>query len=43
MHTLVQGLTDNVPLRGQVFMINFIAVAAIMVHVAMLALSGLAR
>ena len=29
IHTLVQTLTDNVPLRGQVFMINFLAVVAL--------------
>ena len=29
IHTLVQTLTDNVQLRGQVFMINFLAVAAL--------------
>ena len=29
IHTLVQTLTDNVPLRGQVFMINFLAVAGV--------------
>jgi len=28
VHTLVQTLTDNVPLRGNVFMINFLAVMA---------------
>ena len=27
IHTLVQCLTDNVPLRGQVFLINFAGVA----------------
>jgi len=34
--TLVQTLTDNVPLRGQVFLINFIAVVVLVGHVAML-------
>jgi hypothetical protein len=43
VHTLVQGLTDNVPLRGQVFMINFVGVVALMVHIALLAFHGLAR
>jgi len=43
LHTLVQGLTDNVPLRGQVFMINFTGVVAITAHVVMLALGVLAR
>jgi hypothetical protein len=38
IHTLVQTLTDNVPLRGQVFMINFLAVAALAAHVALIAL-----
>jgi hypothetical protein len=36
-HTLVQTLTDNVPLRGQVFTINFLAVMALAGHVAWLA------
>jgi hypothetical protein len=36
-HTAVQTLTDNVPLRGQVFTVNFLAVAALMVRVAMVA------
>ena len=43
IHTLVQTLTDNVPLRGQVFMINALAVVALMAHVALLALEGAAR
>ena len=43
IHTLVQCLTDNVPLRGQVFMINFVAVLALAAHVALLALEGAAR
>jgi hypothetical protein len=43
VHTLVQGLTDNVPLRGQVFVINFAAVVALAVHVALLAFAGFAR
>lgn len=38
VHTGVQTLTDNVPLRGQVFMINFLAVAAMVAHVAWRAL-----
>ena len=37
-HTLVQTLTDNVPLRGQVFTINFLAVAALTAHIALIAL-----
>ena len=34
IHTLVQTLTDNVRLRGLVFTINFLAVTALMAHVA---------
>lgn len=34
IHTLVQTLTDNVRLRGMVFMINFAGVLALMGHVA---------
>lgn len=41
IHTLVQTLTDNVPLRGQVFVINFLAVMALAGHVALIALQGL--
>ena len=43
IHTLVQTLTDNVPLRGKVFMINFLAVLALAAHVALLALEGVGR
>lgn len=43
IHSLVQCLTDNVPLRGNVFMINFLAVAAIAGHVALIAFEGLPR
>jgi hypothetical protein len=43
IHTLVQTLTDNVPLRGQVFLINFAAVVVLVGHVAMLAIEGLGR
>ena len=39
IHTLVQTLTDNVPLRGQVFLINSIAVVVLVGHVAVLALA----
>jgi hypothetical protein len=42
-HTLVQTLTDNVPLRGQVFTINFLAVVALATHVALLAFEGAGR
>jgi hypothetical protein len=41
MHTLVQTLTDNVALRGQVFLINFVAVVVLVGHVAVLALAAL--
>src|ERR1700741_3149051 len=34
VHTLVQCLTDNVPLRGQVFLINFAGVAVLAGHLA---------
>ncbi|MGH6770269.1 MAG: MAPEG family protein [Xanthobacteraceae bacterium] len=43
VHTLVQTLTDNVPLRGQVFMINFLAVVALAGHVALLAVEGVGK
>ena len=43
IHTLVQTLTDNVPLRGQVFMINFLAAVVLAGHVAWLALEGAMR
>jgi hypothetical protein len=36
-------LTDNVPLRGQVFTINFLAVLALAAHVALLAFAGAGR
>lgn len=36
VHTLVQVLTDNVALRGQVYMISFLAIVALMAHVAWL-------
>jgi hypothetical protein len=42
-HTLVQTLTDNVSLRGQVFTINFLAVVALAAHVALLAFAGAGR
>ena len=41
IHTLVQTLTNNVPLRGQVFMINFLAVTALTGHVALIAWWGI--
>jgi len=40
IHTLVQTLTDNVPLRGRVFVINFLAVVVLVGHVAWLAFDG---
>jgi hypothetical protein len=43
IHTLVQTLTDNVPLRGNVFMINFLAVMALAGHTALIAFEGSAR
>ncbi len=43
IHTLVQTMTDNVVLRGRVFVINFLAVMALAGHVALLALEGLGR
>ena len=43
IHTLVQTLTDNVPLRGQVFLINFASVVVLVGHVGLLALDGLGR
>lgn len=43
VHTLVQTLTDNVPLRGQVFLINFAGVVILVGHVVLLALDGLGR
>ncbi len=42
-HSLVQTLTDNVPLRGRVFMISFLAVVVLVGHVALLALEGVGR
>jgi hypothetical protein len=43
IHTLVQTLTDNVPLRGNVFMINFLAVMALAAHVALIAFESSVR
>ena len=40
VHTLVQTLTDDVKLRGRVFMINFLAVAVLAGHVALIALEA---
>jgi hypothetical protein len=43
IHTLVQTLTDDVPLRGRVFMINFVALVVLVVHVVVLAFEGVGR
>jgi hypothetical protein len=43
IHTLVQTLSDNVPLRGQAFLINFLAVAVLVGHVVALAIEGVGR
>jgi hypothetical protein len=40
IHSAVQTLGDDVPLRGRVFMINFTALAVIVGHVAWIALRG---
>ncbi len=40
IHTGVQTLTDDVPLRGRVFTINFLACAALAGHLALVALSA---
>ena len=40
IHTGVQTLTDDVPLRGRVFMINFLALCVIVAHVAWLTATG---
>ena len=38
LHTGVQTLTDDVPLRGRVFMVGFLACAALVGHLALVAL-----
>jgi hypothetical protein len=43
IHTLVQTLTDDVVLRGRVFVINFVAVVVLAGHVGWLALEGAGR
>jgi|ERR1043165_3274585 hypothetical protein len=43
IHTLVQCVTDNVPLRGRIFLINFAGVAVLVGHVVLLAFQGLGR
>jgi hypothetical protein len=40
IHTVVQTTTDDVKLRGQVFMINFIGVLGLLGHVALIAIRG---
>jgi len=43
IHTLVQTRTNDVPLRGRVFLINFAAVFVLVGHLVMLALEGVGR
>ncbi len=43
IHTLVQTLTDDVPLRGRAFMINFAALVVLVVHILVLAFEGVGR
>lgn len=43
IHSLVQCLTDNVALRGQVFLINVAGVLVLVGHTALLALAGVGR
>jgi hypothetical protein len=43
IHSLVQCLSDNVPLRGQVFLINVAGVAVLVAHLTLLAFEGLGR
>jgi hypothetical protein len=40
VHTLVQTLTDDVKLRGRVFLVNFAALVVLVGHVALIALAG---
>ncbi len=40
IHTGVQTLTDNVPLRGQVFLINVVGCAMLVAHLGFVALAG---
>ena len=40
IHSLVQCLTDNVRLRGQVFMINVVGVVILVGHAVLLAVEG---
>jgi len=43
IHTLVQALSENVPLRGAVFSINFVGVMMLVGHAAWLAVREMAR
>ena len=43
IHTLVQTRTNDVPLRGRVFLINFAAVLVLVGHLMMLAFEGVGR
>jgi hypothetical protein len=43
VHTVVQTLTDDVRLRGRVFLINFLAILVLIGHVGLLALDGVGR
>ncbi|HLN07933.1 MAG TPA: MAPEG family protein [Xanthobacteraceae bacterium] len=43
IHTVVQTLTNDVPLRGRVFMVNFLALLVLVGHVALLAIEGVER
>jgi hypothetical protein len=43
IHTLVQTLTDDVVLRGRVFVINFLAVVVLAAHAVLLAFEGVGR
>jgi hypothetical protein len=40
IHSAVQTMTDDVPLRGRVFMISFVALVALTAHVAWNAAAG---
>ena len=43
VHTAVQTLTENIPLRGAVFSINFVGVMMLVGHVGLLVLAGVLR
>ena len=40
VHSLVQTLTNDVVLRGRVFLISFVAAAVLVAHLGLLALKG---